>query len=480
LNSIKKAIIVLVVALLGMGGLLLWKTKAGHKAPSLSKDDMKIIAESGPPQQRAALSGSPETRKDFAKNIRELLAIANEGEKAGLTADVEVSKEIDFQRVQLLAREYTKKQNTANPADNPLNSIKDEEVNSFYSVKANEVKFNALLEKIKADNPAVAAQLTDENRNNARKQFAQIYIAAGKAEAEGLQKTRSFELQSMLQRARVIAQKYFTEHIAEQAKKLADDKAVDAYIAAHPEYDENKVKDKAQGILQRIKNGEDFNKLADENTEDPSGKGKGGDLGWFGKGQMVPEFEKAAFALQPGQVSEVIKTDFGYHIIKVEERRTGGDKNAKPEDKGKGDIMKAHASEDKGKDAKPQPQPKTDAPEEPLNLGGQPPKPQGPQEEVKARHILLKVGGERPLMGGPAQSLRDQVKEKVEEEKVKEMVDEIVKNAHIEVPDEYEVTPLPGGDSPFGPGGPQLGPPPAPAPGGNKPKPNAPPQTKKK
>ena len=66
--------------------------------------------------------------------------------------------------------------------------------------------------------------------------------------------------------------------------------------------------------------GEDFAALAKSYSQDPSA-GDGGDLGWFSKGAMVPEFEEAAFALQPGQISDVIQTQFGFHIIKCTGRK---------------------------------------------------------------------------------------------------------------------------------------------------------------
>ncbi|TLY03017.1 MAG: peptidylprolyl isomerase [Thaumarchaeota archaeon] len=71
----------------------------------------------------------------------------------------------------------------------------------------------------------------------------------------------------------------------------------------------------AQELRAKIAKGESFANLAKENSIDVSKK-RGGDLGFFGRGIMVPEFEKAAFALQKGQVSDVIKTQFGYHVIK--------------------------------------------------------------------------------------------------------------------------------------------------------------------
>jgi len=83
------------------------------------------------------------------------------------------------------------------------------------------------------------------------------------------------------------------------------------------------AKEEADKILAEIRAGGDFVKLATDRSQAPSAP-QGGDLGYFGTGQMVAPFEKAAFSLQKGEISEVVKTQFGYHIIRLEDRR-GGD-----------------------------------------------------------------------------------------------------------------------------------------------------------
>ncbi|MEX2466425.1 MAG: peptidylprolyl isomerase [Gemmatimonadota bacterium] len=79
----------------------------------------------------------------------------------------------------------------------------------------------------------------------------------------------------------------------------------------------------AEDLLQRIRDGEEFDQLARRYSDDPGSAQLGGDLGWFRRGRMVQEFEDVAFALGTGSVSQVVETDFGYHIIKIERTRPG-------------------------------------------------------------------------------------------------------------------------------------------------------------
>ena len=85
--------------------------------------------------------------------------------------------------------------------------------------------------------------------------------------------------------------------------------------------DEATVKKAAEAVLARAKAGEDFAALAKKYSEDDTNKDKGGDLDYFGRGVMAKEFEDAAFGMQPGQLSDVVKTAFGFHIIKVVDKK---------------------------------------------------------------------------------------------------------------------------------------------------------------
>jgi parvulin-like peptidyl-prolyl isomerase len=116
------------------------------------------------------------------------------------------------------------------------------------------------------------------------------------------------------------------ESLAKYFKRLSSEQVRAKHILV--KLDKNASMTEKSAALSRIKRireeyvkGESFDKLAEKNSEDTGSAAKGGDLGYFTKGDMVPEFEKAAFSLNVGEVSEPILTDFGYHIIRVEEKK---------------------------------------------------------------------------------------------------------------------------------------------------------------
>jgi len=110
-----------------------------------------------------------------------------------------------------------------------------------------------------------------------------------------------------------------------------------------------KIKEKAQGVLERAKKGEDFGSLAKQYSEDATAS-SGGDLGDFGHGQMVPEFEKAAFSLGVGAISDLVQTQFGFHIIKVNGKQDARERPFEEMKEAIRPIVETRKAEQKGSD----------------------------------------------------------------------------------------------------------------------------------
>lgn len=153
-------------------------------------------------------------------------------------------------------------------------------------------------------------------------------LIAAKAKTEKLDDTQDFKDRMEFITDRELHNAYFKKHIVDVVTD-ADVKArYDKEVAGMPKQEEVharhilvKTEDEAKAVIKALGEGKDFAELAKEKSTDPN-KSDGGDLGYFHKGQMVPEFEAAAFAMNKGDVSKVpVKTQFGYHVIKVEDKR---------------------------------------------------------------------------------------------------------------------------------------------------------------
>ncbi len=179
----------------------------------------------------------------------------------------------------------------------------------------------------------------DHRREQLISYVADVMLAAQAAEARNLQKTDDFKQREAFLRRKLLMGLMLQDHARslvtdEALRKVYDEQikpmgAAEEIRARHilfradpkDEKAQAEAQARAQAALERIKKGEDFATVASELTEDPSGKENGGDLDYFTKEQMVPEFANVAFQMYPGQISNPVRTQFGWHVIKLEDRR---------------------------------------------------------------------------------------------------------------------------------------------------------------
>ncbi len=153
------------------------------------------------------------------------------------------------------------------------------------------------------------------------------HLIAQDAEKLKLNETKEYELRQQSYRLRALQQVYLKKVIeakigeAELRKTYQEGLAkITPEVEVRARHILVKTEDEANAILKELEGGADFAELAKTKSTGPSGA-KGGDLGYFGKGQMVPSFAEAAFALEAGGLSKPVKTRFGWHVIKVEDKR---------------------------------------------------------------------------------------------------------------------------------------------------------------
>jgi parvulin-like peptidyl-prolyl isomerase len=349
---------------------------------NITAADMALIVEvvGFQPAVRAGLSANPEERKDFAKDVRRILAAAEEARAAGYLERPELKLQTELGRAFVIAQAYFKQRQKSGATD-PEQVVTAAEIDVFFKEPATGPQFEAFLQDYSKNSQLRGAPFPEEARPGLREHYGRVLIAMRKGVAAGLDRDRKIQLSIMLHQAKLLAGAYEQEMKPRFQPTAAE---VDAYIVAHPEYETKAERAKVETILGRVRAGENFAKLADEFTEDASGKGNGGDLGWFGRGAMVKPFEDVAFALKPGEVSGVFETAFGFHIVKLEERR----------------------AQDAG-------------------------------DEVHARHILIQYKG--PAGQGSSQSPREQARAALAEEKRNRALDEAADRRNIQVAEDFQI-----------------------------------------
>lgn len=186
---------------------------------------------------------------------------------------------------------------------NPAAPVAPAQKKAFLEQLVNQLLFLEQAKTLKlAERPEVAARIEDAVARVLVNEYIRLEIASALKVSEA-------EIKS------------YWKSNPEQFKVPAEVRARHILVAVSDKVGEAQARARAEEILARIKAKESFETLASEFSDDASTKARGGDLGFFTAGKMAPEFEKAAFALKPGAVSAPVKTAFGYHLIKVEERR---------------------------------------------------------------------------------------------------------------------------------------------------------------
>jgi parvulin-like peptidyl-prolyl isomerase len=202
-------------------------------------------------------------------------------------------------------------------------------------VKITAAQYDTLVESLPQQQRTMA-------RGAGRKQFADVLVQVLVLDQEGkrlkLNETPAFHTLSMFQNANVLASmvvnqskvtdadllQYYNDHKSEFEQVRARHILIrfsGSQVPAKPgqkDLSDAEALAKAQDLRKKIQDGGDFAEFAKQESDDVGSGAKGGDLGSFGHGQMVPSFEAVAFAIKVGEISEPVKSQFGYHIIKVE------------------------------------------------------------------------------------------------------------------------------------------------------------------
>jgi peptidyl-prolyl cis-trans isomerase C len=187
----------------------------------------------------------------------------------------------------------------------------------------------AMAEEDVGQNPQLQAMPPEARRDYMVSYLADVILASKAAEGKKVQDQKEFKsrltfirnkllMETLLQQEgkAALTPEAMNKVYEEAVKQMGNEQEVHARHILVP------TEDEAKAVLAEIKKGTDFAELARQKSKDPGAAAEGGDLGYFGKDQMVPEFAEVAFKLEKGQVSDPVKTQFGWHIIKVEDKRT--------------------------------------------------------------------------------------------------------------------------------------------------------------
>ena len=313
----------------------------------LTAEEIVIIIESeavGNPRALATLAADPEQRKKVLENLKQALAVASEARRTGFAAGESIKMQLALARDEELANAYDEnvkgKAGGAGEPVAPFAHIADKDVEAFFGAPANKAKYAEAQEKflnfIKLEQTKNGGpqDISEEQKQFVLSQWKKVTYGSVKARELHLE-TKKIDLLVKLQQALILARTFSREKLKDQLTPIDDE--IKAFMAANARFSKAPMRARAEAILARLNAGGDFAALANELTEDPgnkdqTGKGRGGLYDWHNRDGYVKEFSDAAWALQPGQTSGIVETQFGYHIIKLEDKRVQKGDDGKDEE----------------------------------------------------------------------------------------------------------------------------------------------------
>ena len=361
----------------------------------ITKEEMELLLKDTNSIMLKRLAEDAELKKLQIKNLKELLAVACQAVKEGFADDDNTKQELNNIEIETTAANYDREINKDKTSYSNVNkSLTDE----FYADRANLADFENFLKikiQLAKDNGQITTEINKDIIEQAKDYFAKTRIyynevqkKANELSIEFRDKTAiSIKLQKASYLSRLYSQKILTKKTAVADAEIQD------YLSKHPELETKTRNAKADKILQRVKAGENFAKLAKEFSDDPGSKTQGGLYRRISAGQFIPEFEKAALSLKTGQVyPKIVESEYGFHIIKL--------------------VRKSDVKDAGGK---------TDL-------------------KYDVRHILVSTQVEDPDQSfGGKTPLKEFVKNKLEKEKQKDLLDRILAENPVEIDENFKI-----------------------------------------
>lgn len=421
----KKALLLVLIIIVTIGSaLIFWRVQeatataarieAEAKAAKVESEILKGLTEEDlqlvlanqalvEPSSILAIVESAESRKIFLAGLKQYLALAARARREGLAEDANFKLNREFKKNMLLASLY---QNKLDNDQKKYYDVPKEQIEAVWASPVNENQFNIEMQALQAIQKAVAESTGNPGAAvggdgllkspKTREFWAKTKILSHQAKADSSfirDHRKALDLRFKIDEAGILSSDYLRKYWSTKIK--VTDEEIAAYLAAHPEYDLNKKREKAEAVLQRAKAGADFAGLAKEFSEDRSTKNIGGLYDEEQNGDLLPELKKAVLELQEGQFADqIIETNLGYHIIQLVKKQT---------------------------------------------------KKEAGIENVKYRvnHILFQKrfaepGNQKPGIPPPFMTATDIAKAELQNQKRLQFIDEVVKSENISLPDDFQ------------------------------------------